>query len=92
MACPHSSAPGSTAATCSLCRQASGDQAARPKAITRDPDTGQLLIDGVPKEGDDYTTPAYGRTVPRKRRGGQSPAVKALRLVEPEPVDELDDD
>lgn len=90
MACPHSSSPASTPESCSQCHMA------KPKVITRD-STGRLLIDGKvpvdPNTGEEHVdgrAPAYGRTVPKKRKV-TSKAVRQLRLVEPEPVDDLDD-
>lgn len=77
-----------------MCFQARGAGPA-PKVITRD--GSQLLIDGKiptdPNTGEahvDGRAPVYGRTVPKKRKV-TSKAVRNLRLVEPEPVDDLDD-
>lgn len=84
MACPHSSAPGSSPETCSLCR------GAKPRVVTRDEQTGQLLVDGKVEQRE-FMAPSYRRNGPPPRKGGRPRRDAPPRVLdEPETIEDLD--
>lgn len=83
MSCPHS-----LIGDPEFCSQCKG---AKPQAVTRDPVTGQLLVDGVPPKDRKFMPHSYGyQPAPRGRRPRRDPRDSSRGDDERDPVDEID--
>lgn len=67
-----------------------------PRICTRDPVTGDPLVDGKPPVDEDgnprkFMAPSFGRNGPARRKGGRPRRdAPPVDIIEPEPVDDLD--